>query len=90
MKYEFVCEDDGLFIIEAPMSIGPQTDECPVCHKRGVRIYGTAPPVYHVDGFHTTDYTSFGHKQDMLRKNYELETGEKAPPPDSNRNAKRD
>jgi hypothetical protein len=58
---------------------------CPACQMNMTRVF-TAPPVlFNSDGFHATDYgkgnVGIGDNQELIRKQYERATGEKAPPP---------
>lgn len=90
MRYEFKCVEHGPFIVEAPMKDGPGERSCPTCDEPAQRIYESSPDIWYTDGAHKTDYFKYGNKQDYLAKEYEAQTGEKAPEPakDAPRNYK--
>ena len=84
MKYPYHCNDcNQEFEFEKPMKDEfPAVVECVICHGPDTqRVWETKPIKYNSDGFHNTDYGKYGYKQDLLRKRYEMTTGEPAPPP---------
>ena len=85
MRYPYHCNDcEQDFEFEKPIADDfPNMILCTHCHGPDTqRIWETKPIKYNSDGFHNTDYGKYGHKQELLRKRYEMTTGEKAPPPD--------
>lgn len=86
MRYDFHCPSCKLtFEIVRKMAEAGDPTDCPDCGAQAQRVFGVPPVQYKASGFYATDYfkdnTFAGSKQDWIRKNYEKQTGEKAPDP---------
>lgn len=84
-RYDYRCDEHGSFEVNKPMSDAGRVETCPVCGVTAARVFAVPPVHYHTDGFHATDYFKgngrAGTKADLLRKDYEKQYGEPAPPP---------
>ena len=86
-QYTYACPTCGPRLITQKMQDASEKLECIFCHEMMERDYRTdltgVPVHYHSQGFHCTDYSRYGDKKELLNKNWEKMTGEKAPKPDS-------
>lgn len=95
-QYTYTCPVHSDFEVTRNMREVKATECCPVCEKQSTRNFQAdlrgVVDIWYTDGAHKTDYGSSGHKQDRFAKEYERQTGEKAPAPDPNvpRNYKRE